>query len=65
MFIISVFDLTTGHEVCHKETNDFQTALASYLNAVDFWRDAEDSDLPPFDAMLWISNGHIIYGFGE
>lgn len=65
MFIVSVFDLTTGREVCHREINDFQAALTAYLGAIGFWRDAEDSDLPPFDALLWMDNGDIIYGFGE
>lgn len=65
MYIISVFDLTTGHEACHKETNDLFTALKSYLDAIEFWRDPDDSDLPPFDAMLWMGNGEIIYGFGD
>lgn len=65
MYIISVFDLTTGHETCRKETNDFCAAIKSYFNAIDFWRDPDDCDLPPFDAMLWMENGDIIYGFGE
>lgn len=65
MFIISVFDLTTGREVCRKQTNSFFTALDSYADAVNFWRDPEDSDLPPFDVMLWIESGRIIYAFGD
>lgn len=70
MFITSVYDLTDGREVLSRAFDDFAQAIRFYWNMVKVWRDdPEDDDFRPgyrpYDALLYLSTGEVVCGFGE
>ena len=62
MFVISVYDLKTGDEVYHAETNSISESLHLYELAVKHYRNYCTDDC--FGVMLYTESGNIIYGFG-
>ena len=62
MFVIDVFDLTTGGIIVHNVMRDFVEALYFYDRVR---RHAESADDPEAAILYMSDTGEIIYGFNE
>jgi hypothetical protein len=63
MFVVSAYDLHTGEEVHHRESEKIESALTDYQLAVLHYRNLCADDC--FGVLLYTGSGNIVYGFGE